>query len=66
VYVDRSSDFCEDGSTACPWDTVSEGHASVVTYGEVRIAPGNYPETLIMGKPALLVPWGSGTVKIGQ
>jgi hypothetical protein len=66
VYVNASSTACEDGTSLCPWNTVSEGHAAVLPHGGVQIAPGAYPETLIMGKPAVLMTAGSGSVFIGQ
>ena len=66
VYVNRSSATCEDGSPGCPWNTVSEGHAAVLPHGNVFVAPGTYPESLIMGKPAVLAPSGSGSVMIGE
>jgi M6 family metalloprotease-like protein len=66
AYVNWSSSTCEDGSTACPWNTVSEGHSAVLPHGGVHIAPGVYPETLIMGKPAMLTTNGPGSVTIGQ
>jgi hypothetical protein len=66
VYVNRSSTSCEDGSPLCPWNTVSEGHAAALPHGGVHITPGVYPEALIMGKPAVLSPWGTGSVTIGE
>jgi hypothetical protein len=66
VYVNWSSATCEDGSAGCPWNTVSEGHAATMPQGQVYITPGNYSETMIMGKPATLAPWGSGLVTIGH
>jgi hypothetical protein len=66
VYVNWSSTTCENGSSSCPWNTISEGHAAVMPSGQVYAAPGNYPERIIMGKPARLAPWGAGSVTIGQ
>ena len=66
VYVNFSSSACENGSSSCPWNTVSEGHAAVMPHGQVYITPGNYSATTIMGKPATLAPWGTGSVTIGN
>jgi len=66
VYVNSSSGTCENGSSLCPWNTVSEGHAAVLPHGDVHITSGFYPETLIMGKPAMLRPFGAGSVTIGE
>jgi len=66
VYVNWSNIGCQDGSTGCPWNTISEGHAAVIPGGQVYATPGDYPETIIMGKPARVAPWGAGSVTIGR
>ena len=66
VYVDGGSHTCENGSSLCPWNTISEGHAAATPNGQVYVFPGVYPERIIMGKPARLARWGNGSVTIGQ
>jgi hypothetical protein len=66
VYVDSEHSGYQDGSFSEPWDTVHEGHGSVIPGGEVKFDPGSYAETLTLRKPCTLRVWGSGTVTIGQ
>jgi hypothetical protein len=65
VYVDWDSVY-EDGTATYPWNTVWEGHGAAYPGGSVYIAPGTYPETLTLLKPATLYRSGSsGIVTIG-
>jgi hypothetical protein len=67
VYVNRNNAGSEDGSSSYPWNTVTEGYASVQPQGTVHIAAGNYGEAMFLGKACTLLRLGtSGTVTIGR
>ena len=67
VYVNRNNAGTEDGSSSYPWNTVTEGYASVQPQGTVYIAAGNYGEAMFLGKACTLLRQGtSGAVTIGR
>jgi hypothetical protein len=57
--------FQEEGTLTYPYNTVGEGVASIGPGGEVIIASGQYPETLVIHS-ALNLKASGGTVIIGQ
>jgi hypothetical protein len=67
TYVDLSNTGDEDGTAAHPWNTVEEGVRGVIPSGTVLIAPGTYPENILVRENARFERNGaSGVVTIGQ
>ncbi len=64
VYVDVAHQGCEDGTAACPFDTVSEAHLSAVAGDRLLIQAGNYAEVLRLTKAVRLESQG-GVARIG-
>lgn len=67
-YVDGSYHGTEDGSTAHPWNSVTEGIRGVMQDGTVFVRPGTYSEEPRIYEIVQLQKWGSGpgTVIIGE
>ncbi|MFQ5612449.1 MAG: hypothetical protein ACE5H9_09980 [Anaerolineae bacterium] len=58
VYVDIDNNGPEDGSPDRPYNSITEGVASVADGGTVKVAPGTYTENLSINKSLTLQ--GSG------
>jgi len=66
VYVDLSNTTCiEDGSSAHPFNTLSEGIAAVSDGGEILIRPGDYGDKPTVNSPMTWRTTGD-VVTIGQ
>ncbi|MFH1277282.1 MAG: hypothetical protein ABIK65_02745 [Candidatus Eisenbacteria bacterium] len=67
VFVNGSFGGYESGSATNPWNTMIEGHSGTFDGGTISVAPGSYPEGLIVARPLTIQRWGStGTVVIGE
>ena len=75
LHVDATAPYpgCdgdEDGSLLCPYHTVTEGvdHFHVPIGGVLSIAGGNYPESITIQDPLILLktPITKGPVIIGE
>jgi M6 family metalloprotease-like protein len=65
TYVDwRNILGAESGSFAYPFNTVIEGVTTVFSVDTLRIAEGNYPESLLISRPMLIRGY-NGSVVIG-
>jgi hypothetical protein len=64
VYVDRKNTGLINGSSQYPFRTVAQALAFVPLGGSIVIAPGSYPENLVISRPSKLISSGD-TVIIG-
>lgn len=62
VYVDWKNTGPEDGTISNPFDTAVEGAQAAIPGAIVYIAPGSYPESLIVNRPMTFISYG-GTAK---
>jgi hypothetical protein len=74
VYLNAPSDVwvapvtppCQDGTQACPWDSLLEGYYGVQGGGTVHVLTGSYPATNFNGTRALTLVAEGGLVTIGN
>ena len=62
IYVGLFATGVETGSSANPFDTVSEGVNSVANGGTVRIRSGSYSETIVLNESKSLTLQGGWDV----
>ena len=61
VSVNDDSAAGGDGSTAKPYQKISEGVAGALPGATVNVAAGNYSDNVVVGKPLSILGAGSGT-----
>jgi hypothetical protein len=66
IYVDLANvSGYEDGSSANPYNTVTEGHFAAVSGDQIIIRAGDYSESVTLSTAVTVISEG-GTVTIGE
>ncbi len=66
IYVDHANrSGYEDGTTVHPYDMVREGHVAAIGGDTIIIRSGNYPETVTLSTPTIVLSEG-GIARIGE